>query len=122
MDGDASARWQSSPRGVATLWAGVLAGPIVWALDETISYSLVQWTCGSRHTFVLHTITLLSLAMITGGAALSWRAWSRASGERTPKTERTRFLALLGLVTSALFIVVVLATAIPRWVLDACQQ
>ena len=70
--------WFSSPAGIALLWSGILAGPTAWALDLTISYALVKWTCGSQHTSVLHLITLAALLMTAGGAAASWTALRQA--------------------------------------------
>ncbi|MBS1818206.1 MAG: hypothetical protein JSU08_09775 [Acidobacteria bacterium] len=123
---DIARRWFDEPRGIAVLWAGVLAGPTAWALDLTISYAIVQWTCGGGPPVTLHLITLFSLAMIGAGAFGSWRAL-RAVPEGAPQDgsqpdQRGYFMALLGLSMCALFAMVVIAGAIPRWVLDACQQ
>jgi hypothetical protein len=85
----------------------------------------VKWTCSSQRTIVLHLFTFAALAMIACGAVLAWYALTK-----TPPTartdggrpiERSRFLAVLGLAGSALFATLGIATAIPRWVLDACQ-
>lgn len=104
----------------------MLAGPAAWALDLGISYSLVKWTCGGGPPVVLHLITLFALAVIAGGAFASWRALQRvpadAREDGSRPDQRGYFMAILGLAMSALFAMVVLAGAIPRWVLDACQQ
>ena len=117
--------WFSSPEGAALLWAGVLAGPTAWALDLGVSYSLVKWTCGHQHASVLRLITLGALLMIVAGAIASWRALAAVPTDATDEGgrpfDRGRFMAVLGLTTSALFAVVVIATAIPRWMIDACQ-
>src|SRR4051812_25077936 len=75
--------WFSSPVGIGMLWAGILAGPTAWALDLTISYAIVQWTCGSQHTSVLHLITLAALLMTAAGAAASWTALQRTNDDTT---------------------------------------
>jgi len=122
---DVARRWFSSPQGIGALWIGVLAGPVAWALDLTVSYAIVQWTCGGGPRFVLHLITVASLAIIGGGAYAAWRALGSgpavADDGHFPE-ERGRFMALLGLVTCALFALVVIAGAIPRLILDACHQ
>jgi hypothetical protein len=116
--------WFSSPSGIAVLWAGILAGPVAWALDLTISYSVVKWTCGSQHTAVLHLITVASLLITAGGAAASWRALQQApagsSDDGSRSIDRGRFMALLGLVACALFALAMIGNAIPRLMLDAC--
>jgi hypothetical protein len=35
--------------------------------------------------------------------------------------QRARFMAVLGLTSAALFAVTIVAGAIPRWMLNACQ-
>ena len=72
--------WFSSPPGIAMLWTGILAGPIAWALDLTISYAIVQWTCGSQHTSVLALVTAGALLVIACGAIASGVALGAAAG------------------------------------------
>jgi hypothetical protein len=116
--------WFSSAAGISLLWVGILAGPVVWALDLTISYALVKWTCGSQHMFVMHLITATSLLMIGGGAAASWGALQRAPHQAAldgPRPiDRGRFMALLGLVMCPMFALAVIGNQIPRLLLDAC--
>lgn len=107
------------------LWTGILAGPVAWALDLGISYALVKWSCSTGRDLVLHLITPLALALVAGGAVVSWFALQRVTGvEPTDGGEprqRAKFMAILGLASSALFALTIVAGAIPRWVLNACQ-
>jgi hypothetical protein len=107
------------------LWTGILAGPVAWALDLSISYALVKWTCASQRQTVLQATTSVALVVVAGGAVLSFIALQRTAGD-TPTDggeprQRARFMAILGLATCALFALAIVAGAIPRWVLDACQ-
>ena len=123
---DVRRRWFDEPAGITAQFTGLLAGPVAWAIDLTSSYAVVQWTCGGGPTAVLHLISLGSLVIIGVGAFASWQAlqwaapYEREDGSHAE--DRGRFLAVLGLVMCALFAVLVIAGAIPRWVLDACQQ
>jgi hypothetical protein len=104
----------------------VLSGPIAWAIDLVLSYSIVQWTCGGGPPVVLHLVTLFSLAVIAGGAFAAWRALAMVR-DGVPTSggqpdQRGRFMAVLALLMCALFATAVVAAAIPRWILDACQQ
>src|SRR3954454_11219352 len=116
--------WFSSPAAIAMVWAGILAGPIAWALDLTISYAIVKWTCGSQHYSVLHLITIAALLITAAGAAASWIALQRAPHESRadgPRPiDRGRFMALLGLVLCSLFALAMIGNALPRLMLDAC--
>ena len=63
--------------------------------------------------------------MVIGAAAISWTALRRTADDvptdgGQPR-QRARFMAVLGLASCGLFALQILAGAIPRWVLDACQ-
>lgn len=106
-------------------WAGVLTGPIVWLLQLQLSYSMVQTACETGRKWPLHLVSLIALLLVAAAAAVSWRVWKRlpegSTEEGSPQESRSRFMALCGLVTSALFALVIVATEIPNWVLHACD-
>ncbi len=117
----ADIRWLSP----LALWTGILAGPVAWALDLSVSYALVKWVCVSQRGAVLHAITLTALAIVCGGAVVSWIALQRTADDvptdgGRPR-QRARFMAILGLSACALFALQIIAGAIPHWMLDACQ-
>lgn len=107
------------------LWTGVLAGPIAWALQFQINYSLVQTACDSGNKLALHLVTLAALLAVAGGAVAAWRIWKRLpEGSRDQgdaHQARARFMALSGLAMSAFFAVLIVATEIPNLVLRACD-
>ena len=107
------------------LWTGILAGPLAWAFDLLASYAVVKWVCRTGNYAVLPLITSTSLAMVIAAAAISWTALIRTKHDvptdgGRPR-QRARFMAVLGLASSALFALQILAGAIPHWILDACQ-
>jgi hypothetical protein len=107
------------------LWIGILAGPIAWASDLLVRYALVHWSCGTQETTVLKLISAVSLLLVVCGGIVAWRAfrqtpsWAQTDGGRP--VDRGRFMAMLGILSSSLFAVVVVAGAMPQWVLDACH-
>jgi hypothetical protein len=107
------------------LWTGILAGPVAWALDLGVSYALVKWSCASQRDTVLHLITPAALAVVAGGAVVSFLALQQTPPQLPADGggpgQRARFMAVLGLASCALFAVAIVAGAIPQWVLDACQ-
>jgi hypothetical protein len=114
-----------APPSAVVLWIGVLTGPIAWACDLLIRYALVHWSCGAQHTGVLKLISLVTLLLVIGGGIVAGRALGRTP-PRVPTdggnpASRARFMAMLGVLTSVLFAVVVVAGAVPQWVLDACD-
>jgi hypothetical protein len=114
-------------RGVrpVALWAGILAGPIAFAFVLTIKYAAAQWACMQAHRGVLESVNLAGIVVTLIGGAIAWRALAR-----TPPSAPTdgddplgiaRFMALFGMASSALFVVVHIANGVPQWVLDACR-
>ncbi len=107
------------------LWTGILAGPFAFAINLTATYALVKWTCHADRESVLHLVSLVALLMVVGAGWLSWLALRHSpaaleTDEGTPEA-RARFMALLGLASSAFFAFAIVANAYPQWVLDACR-
>jgi hypothetical protein len=98
---------------------------MAWALDLTASYAAVKPVCRAQAAGILPLITVLCLATAVSGAALSWAAFQRTTGDMptdgSQPRQRARFMSILGLTVSALFAVQIVAAAIPQWVIDACQ-
>ncbi len=112
-------------RGLAWLWFAVLSGPVTWAIDLVTSYALVKWACASRTQVGLHLISLAAIVVIVFGASVAWRCRERVPGGATldggSSADRSRFMAVLGLALNLLFFVVIVATAVPRFVIGPCQ-
>jgi hypothetical protein len=114
-------RWLSP----LALWTGIVAGPTAWAIDLTASYALVKWSCLTQRETLLHLLTVVALVACAGGAVVSWLALQH-SADAVPTDggdprQRAHFMAILGLTSCALFGLTIVAAAIPRWILDACQ-
>lgn len=102
----------------------LIAVPSVWLVDLQLGYWLVYWTCGTRAWFALPLASAMSLAAVVVLGAVSFRRW-RAPAEAAQSeaaAHRARFLALLALVLSGFIALVVIAGAIPRFVLDPCSR
>src|ERR1700712_4012573 len=91
-----------APERSVALWAGVLGGPAIWAIQLQVGYALSPIACGSR-TIIEHGLTLVCVFLALGGAFLSFRDW-RAAGLSSPdETDggalaRTRFLGAMGVL------------------------
>jgi hypothetical protein len=84
-------------------------------MDLLICYAIVKWTCLTQRQWLFDATTAGALLVVAIGAVLSWTALNAT------EQPRARFMAVLGLTSSALFALTVLAAWIPRWVLDACR-
>jgi hypothetical protein len=118
-----------APTAVGRLWYGILAGPAAWTLQLAISYPLAQLSCHaqfrSQHPFTMQVIALAALLTIVSGGATAWHALKAvpadAASDGGRSIDRTRFMAGLGVLSALFFTLVVIATAIPTWILHACE-
>lgn len=107
------------------LWTGVLGGPIVWLCSFEARFALAPWACTFQNKWALYGVALAALILCAGCALLSWREW-KALGEHGPSpaggaVPRSNFMAIGGIVISSGCGMIVIAQAIPEFVLGACQ-
>src|SRR5256885_14838892 len=103
---------------LARLWFGILAGPIAWAIDEVIGYTATAHECSTGSRALLHGLTIVALATCLSGALSAWSARPNIESE---ESNRTDAMAIAGTVLSIAFALVVIATAIPKWILNPCD-
>ncbi len=107
------------------LWTGFLGGPFIWLCSFEARFALAPWACTFQNKWALHGVAIAGLILCLGCAALSWSQW-KAAGEQPPSASegvqpRSNFLAILGIVTSLGCGMIVIAQAIPEFVLAACE-
>ncbi|PYQ79548.1 MAG: hypothetical protein DMG01_08420 [Acidobacteria bacterium] len=101
-------------------WSGVLVPAVAWAADLGVSYAVVKWTCNHNGALLLYAITLCALVMIAVGALAAIRTLALVPASAPSDGGhggRVRFMGMLGLLSSALFATLVIATAIPQFAL-----
>ena len=112
------------PRGIASLWFAMLAGPVSWMLGLNVDYALVRVACAKESMLPLHLVTLATLALALSGGAVAWRDWRRAGpdwpGEGGGTLDRSRFMSAVGLMASALFALAIVAQWLAKLFLDPC--
>jgi hypothetical protein len=119
-------------RGSAALWFGILGGPIAWVLHMTIGYSLEEWFACSPSTSspgrvlgmdvramaVVITVVFGAIALAAG--AVSLRCFARSSREDEGST-RARWMAIVGLMNSGLYLLIILGGFGPAVLLQVCE-
>lgn len=115
-----------SGTGVLALWWGALSGPIAFALDEVLSYAIVQHSCSTGYHWLLHLYTAIAILLcLSGLLAAQWcyRQLPHIAGSEGGSTEsRSRWMAIYGSASNIAFIVAIIALAIPKWALSPCDQ
>ena len=107
------------------VWWAICAGPLAWAADLGFSYVLTQHSCSTGHHYVLHVITIVSALIALSGFGAAWSAYraipDAATEDGQHPRDRTYFQVLFGIVFSLSFTIVIIAGAVPRWILSPCD-
>jgi hypothetical protein len=99
----------------AALWIAILGAPFLWLCQLLINYVFVPWACNHGTGLPIH---LVSWAVIIVAAVLAVRAlrqWQRINAPA-----RARFMAMLGLLMSTLFVLAMLTQEIAACVYSPC--
>jgi hypothetical protein len=125
--GPADAAYFERRKGKLALWTGVLGGPVVWAIHLQAGYAISRFSCTREHLGLLHhAVTLLMLIAAVACTLLALREWKRLSGPSESHEDeagplgRSQFLAGLGILTSGLFSLVIVAGWVPVFFLSPC--
>ena len=115
---------EALPTSTLLLYYGILAAPTAWMCDEGLSLMLNQHACSTGHFYVLHIITIVATAIALSGFFVALQqllAVGRGSDDGGSPRDRAYFMAQLGITTSLGFALVILALAVPRWILSPCD-
>ena len=116
----------SEARGKLWLWAGMLTAPLAFLLHLEINYALVTQLCQSEHQLALKLVTVLFVLVAAAGGFIAWRNWEAVGrewpGDEATVPERSRFMAVVGLLVSALVVLGLLWQLVPQFIFDPCQR
>jgi hypothetical protein len=108
------------------LWLSMLGAPVLWLIYLQGAYVLVQAACRSGQHFILHagSGSFLALTIVLGGIALGqWTALGRGwpDEEEGGSGGRRRAMAMIGILQSALFAAIIVASWAAMMILDPCE-
>jgi uncharacterized membrane protein YidH (DUF202 family) len=110
---------------VVAQWAANLLAPAAFLLQLEIAYLVVPRACKAGVVFPVHLAHAGTLLIAFGGAVIAWREWQR--WRRSPPTDgpgpesRSHFMAMLAMLVSTAFLLVMLALWLPTFWLHPCQ-
>jgi hypothetical protein len=107
------------------LWWSLIAGFVAWAVDLSFSYVLEQHSCSTGHHYVLHLISIVCVLAALSGFVTGMNDFKRlphdTAEEGGTRFDRAYFQSLLGMTFSLSFVLVIIAGAVPRWILSPCE-
>lgn len=106
------------------LWLSFLAPIGAWIAAQQLGFLLSPWVCDTGRRWVLYVVMAAAFGVAAAGMAASAREALRRrpeEGDDDPVTSRRRFMAFGALASSALFLVAIVALAIPVFVHRPCD-
>ena len=114
----------SAARENLLLWVAVLGSAVVWFIQMQTGYAMVTWACAAGKTWPLHLVGVLFLILAAIPGFIGWKIWSAAAVTATERKSagagRRRFMALLGIMLTILFFLLIVAQIIPGFFVDPC--
>jgi hypothetical protein len=111
------------PGGNLTLWVEFLGPAVAWLCQYELIYAMVPWSCTHGHLLLLRVAWLPFLLASVWLGVLARSHWVRLGGldESTPGLARSRFMAGLGMMTSAMFGLTILMQGAATYIFHPCQ-
>ncbi len=107
------------------LWLLVIAGPAITAIEMQIDFVLVRQACSMQRNVALYVVIVAALVLTIATALISLALWrvegTSWSTEAVDLSSRIRFIALLGLLSSTMSFLVIVAQGIATVHFDPCQ-
>jgi hypothetical protein len=123
---NAASEYLSRWPGLLSLVLGLLLGPVAALVNHGLIYIATPWACGHGGHAALHVIPAVCVLLAIGGGLLARADWTRVGREtEAPGAsvfDRSRFLALCGLATSALSALLILTQWLAIVVFGPCLR
>jgi hypothetical protein len=106
-------------------WPALLLAPIFALADQSVAYSLLEWSCKVQKPFVPHMAHAVFLLLTLVTIAMAWPRWRNRPPEKREDagdeaTRRSTFGVMATLV-GALSALVIVAMWYPHFVLSPCH-
>jgi hypothetical protein len=104
----------------------VIAGPVVWAIHDVAAYLLVPRACTSHSAaLAIHAISIAALVVLALLSISAKRRYQSVSlGSQATEVDNwppERWVPAACAILSSVFFLVILAQAIPTFIIEQCQ-
>ncbi len=108
------------------LWTGFLLQPIAWSIQLQTVYLLSEYGCASNNFLPIHVVSVAALVLSVIGLFISWRNWQHAgakwSSEEEGPVPRSRFLAIVSLLSGSILTLLIFAQWLPTLMGVPCDK
>lgn len=113
-------------RGQFRLWLGLMLPPAAWLIQLQTVYLASEYGCKYADFMPNHLASAFALLVSIIGGAVSWRNWLESgkgwNAQKADPTDRSRFMAILGMLTAALFTLLIFAQWLPTLLGVPCDK
>jgi len=107
------------------LWLLVVLPPAIGAAAMEADFVLVRQACAAQRNVALYAVTIVGLVLLIATAFIAFTIW-RVEGSRWPSeagdlSTRIRFVAVLGMLSSAISFLLLVAQGIATIHFSPCQ-
>ena len=107
----------ADPSRALRLWFGLLGPPVIWAIQFQTVYLTSEWACYAMDFTWNHVASVVALAISLLALWTAYSEWRAVGGgladESSDPDTRRRFMAILGMLTGALFTALIFAVWLP---------
>jgi hypothetical protein len=118
-------------RGSALLWFGILAGPIAWSVEIILGYGVEEIACSAGSASeeiegvgvepIIVLVTLFLGAVAAAACLIAFGCLRRLRASRGGAGGRAEWMAIVGIATSAIFLVLILVNLFSVVFLGVCE-
>ena len=107
------------------LWMLVIAAPVILAAEMQANFVLVRQACSMQRNVALYAVIVVAMILTIATAVVAISIWRRVGpvwpADGVDVASRIRFIAVLGILSSAMSFIVILAQGIATVHFDPCQ-
>lgn len=107
----------ADPPRALRLWIGFLGPPLIWAVQFQTVYLTSEWACYAMDFTWNHIASIVALVISVLASWVAYSEWRAAGGgtadESGDPATRRRFMAIVGMMSGALFTALIFATWLP---------
>jgi len=95
--------------------SGLILGPVAWAINQQFTSELTYVKCEAASSTLVVVCGVVCACVAIAGLLLSWSA-----RQRVPADSMTAFVATLGALSAAMFLLVIIAGTVSGLLLPGC--
>ena len=107
------------------LWLLVVVGPLLVAVEQQANFVLVRQACSMQRNVALYAVVVVAMLLTIVTAMIGLSIWRRTGAdwptEAGDLANRIRFISVLGIMSSAMSFLVIVAQGIATINFDPCQ-